>query len=109
MKRRVLTGLAIGLTAVVLAPAASASVTPAVSLDQSGGTQAASTVPLGMNLSFSPSGSDSPKDLTITLPPGLLADASVNGGACLKSSDADRAPARSAAGRSTPPASACFP
>ncbi|MGZ4215683.1 MAG: hypothetical protein ACXVHB_22845 [Solirubrobacteraceae bacterium] len=83
MKRRVLTGLAIGLTAVVLAPAASASVTPAVSLDQSGGTQAASTVPLGMNLSFSPSGSDSPKDLTITLPPGLLADASINGGACL--------------------------
>ena len=65
MKRRVLTGLAIGLTAVVLAPSsASASVTPAVSLDQSGGTQAASTVPLGMNLSFSPSGSDSPKDLT---------------------------------------------
>jgi hypothetical protein len=38
-----------------------------------------------MNLSFSPSGSDSPKDLTIGLPPGLLADASVNGGACLKS------------------------
>jgi hypothetical protein len=86
MKRRVLTGLAIGLTAVVLAPAASASVTPALSLDQSGGTRAASTVPLGMNLSFSPSGSDSPKDLTITLPPGLLANASINGGACLKTS-----------------------
>src|SRR6185437_11708323 len=86
MKRRVLTGLAIGLTAVVLAPAASASVTPALSLDQRGGTQAASTVPLGMNLSFSPSGSDSPKDLTITLPPGLLANASINGGACLKTS-----------------------
>ena len=59
--------------------------TPALTLDQSGGTQAASTVPLGMNLSFSPSGSDSPKDLTIGLPPGLLADASINGGACLKS------------------------
>jgi len=86
MKRRVLTGLAIGLTAVVLAPAASASVTPALSLDQSGGTQAASTVPLGMNLSFSPSGSDSPKDLTITLPPGLLSNASINSGACLKTS-----------------------
>jgi len=85
MRRRVLLGLAVGLTAAVLAPVASASVTPAVTLDQSGGTQAASTVPLGMNLSFSPSGSDSPKDLTIGMPPGLLADASVNGGACLKS------------------------
>ena len=86
MKRRVLIGLAVGLTAAVLAPVASASVTPALTLDQSGGTQAASTVPLGMNFSFSPSGSDSPKDLTIGLPPGLLANASVNGGACLKSS-----------------------
>ncbi|HET7048667.1 MAG TPA: hypothetical protein VFI54_10410 [Solirubrobacteraceae bacterium] len=86
MRRRVLTGLAIGLTAVVLAPAASASVTPALSLDQSGGTQAASTVPLGMNFTFSPTGGDSPKDLTIGLPAGLLADASINGGACLQSS-----------------------
>src|SRR5690348_3782432 len=86
MRRRVLIGLVVGLTAGVLAPVASASVTPALTLNQSGGTRAASTVPLGMNLSFSPSGSDSPKDLTIGLPPGLLADASVNGGACLKSS-----------------------
>jgi hypothetical protein len=85
MRRRVLIGLAVGLTAAVLTPVAAASVTPALTLDQSGGTQAASTVPLGMNLSFSPSGSDSPKDLTIGLPPGLLADASVNRGACLKS------------------------
>jgi hypothetical protein len=86
MRRRVLIGLAVGLTAAVLAPVASASVTPAVTLDQSGGTQAASTVPLGMNLSFSPSGSDSPKDLTIGMPPGVLADASIDGGACLHTS-----------------------
>jgi hypothetical protein len=86
MKRRVLIGLVVGLTAVVLTPVASASVTPALTLDQSGGTQAASAVPLGMNFTFSPTGSDSPKDLTIGLPPGLLADASINGGACLQSS-----------------------
>jgi hypothetical protein len=86
MRTPVLTGLAIGLTAVVLAPAASASVTPALSLDQSSGTQAASTVPLGMNFTFSPTGGDSPKDLTIGLPPGLLADASIDGGACIQSS-----------------------
>src|SRR5690349_16029138 len=83
MKRRVLTGLAVGLSAVVLAPAASAAVTPALSLDQSGGTTAGSTVPLGMSFTFSPTGTDSPKDLTIGLPAGLLADASINGGACL--------------------------
>jgi hypothetical protein len=65
---------------------ASASVTPALTLDQSGGTAAASTVPLGMNFKFSPSAGDTPKGLTIGLPPGLLADASVNGGACLQSS-----------------------
>lgn len=83
MKRRVLTGLAVGLSAVVFAPAASAAVTPALSLDQSGGTTAASTVPLGVSMTFSPTGSDSPKDLTIGFPAGLLADASINGGACL--------------------------
>jgi hypothetical protein len=83
MKRRVLTGLAVGLSAVVLAPGASAAVTPALSLDQSGGSTAASTVPLGMSFTFSPTGSDSPKDLTIGLPAGLLADASINHGACL--------------------------
>ena len=85
MKRRVLIGLAIGWAAAVLAPSASAAVTPTLSLDQSGGTQAASTVGLGMSFTFSPTGSDSPKDLTIGLPPGLLADASIDGGACLQS------------------------
>jgi hypothetical protein len=86
MRRRVLIGLAVGLTAAVLAPMAAASVTPALTLDQGGGTQAASTVPLGMTFNFSPSAGDTPKDLTIGLPPGLLADASINGGACLQSS-----------------------
>jgi hypothetical protein len=81
--RRVLTGLAVGLAAAILAPAASASIMPALTLDQSGGTNAGSSVPLGLNLSFSPSGSDSPKDLTFVLPAGLLANASINGGACL--------------------------
>jgi hypothetical protein len=87
MRRRVLIGLVVGLTMAVLgAASASASVTPALTLDQSGGTQAASTIPLGMSFNFSPSAGDSPKDLTIGLPPGLLADASINGGACLQSS-----------------------
>jgi hypothetical protein len=83
MRRGLLIGLVVGLTVGVLAPVASASVTPALTLDQSGGKQAASTVPLGMSFDFSPSSGDTPKDLTIGLPPGLLANASINHGACL--------------------------
>lgn len=83
--RHIVCCLAILFVAAVLAPTASASITPALSLDQSAGTSAGSTVPLGLDLKFAPSGSDSPKDLTLTLPAGLLADASVNGGACLRS------------------------
>jgi hypothetical protein len=83
MKRQVLIGLVVGLAAAAFAPAAWASITPALTLDQSGGTTAGSTVPLGMNLSFSPSSGDSPKDLTFVLPGGLLANASINHGACL--------------------------
>jgi hypothetical protein len=83
MTRRVLIGLAVGLAAVIFAPAASATITPTLSLDQSGGTKAASTVNLGMDIGFAPSGSDSPKDLTLGLPAGLLANASIDGGACL--------------------------
>ena len=78
--------LPVWMATVVLAPAASASISPAVTLDQSAGTQAGSTADLGMDLKFAPSGSDSPKDLTLSLPPGLLANASVGGGACLRTS-----------------------
>ncbi len=38
---------------------------------------------LGIDVSFSPSSGDSPKDLTVILPPGLLANAAIDGGACL--------------------------
>src|SRR5436305_4461275 len=85
--RRVLVGaMAMMAAAVVAAPAASASIAPSLTLDQSGGTAAGSTVNLGMDLKFAPSGSDSPKDLTLSLPAGLLANASIDGGACLHTS-----------------------
>ena len=82
-----LVGCACACVCAFLAPAASASITPAVTLDQSAGTHAGSTVNLGLDLTFarSPS-SDSPKDMTLNLPPGLLANASIDGGACLNSS-----------------------
>ena len=64
-----------------------ASITPAISLDQSAGKAAGATANLGVDLTFAPSGSDSPASMTLSLPPGLLADASVAGGACLKTAD----------------------
>ena len=63
-------------------PAASASISPSLTLSQSS-ANAGSTANLGMDLKFSPTGSDSPKDLTVSLPAGLLANASIDGGACL--------------------------
>jgi len=86
MFRGLLFGCAIALS---LAPAASASITPRVALDQSGGTSAGTTVPLGMDLKFAPTGSDSPKDMTLVLPAGLVSDATVNHGKCLKTHGPD--------------------
>jgi hypothetical protein len=70
-----------------LAPSAMASITPAISLDQSAGRAAGATANLGVDLTFAPSGSDSPAAMTLNLPPGLLANASLAGGACLKTAD----------------------
>jgi hypothetical protein len=70
-----------------LAASAGAAITPAISLDQSAGKAAGSTTNLGVDLTFAPSGSDSPDHMTLTLPPGLLANASVDGGSCLTTAD----------------------
>jgi hypothetical protein len=72
-----------------LAPTAGAAITPAISLDQSAGTAAGSTANLGVDLTFAPTGTDSPDHMTLNLPPGLLANASVNGGKCLTTADLD--------------------
>jgi hypothetical protein len=85
ISRRVIAGLAMVLGSAAIAPAASATIMPTVTLDQSAGKVAGSTANLGMDLKFAPTGTDSPKDLTLTLPAGLLANASIDGGACLKS------------------------
>ncbi|MHB1836363.1 MAG: hypothetical protein ACYCXW_15525, partial [Solirubrobacteraceae bacterium] len=71
----------------IAAPAASASIAPTIALDQSAGTAAGGTANLGVTLKFAPSNSDSPKDMTMVLPPGLLANASIDGGACLTTAD----------------------
>ncbi len=66
----------------VVTPAASASISPSMTLTQSS-TAAGSTANVGLDLKFAPSSGDSPKDLTVTLPPGLLANSAIDGGACL--------------------------
>lgn len=76
-----------GLAAV--APGAGAAISPSISLDQSAGTTAGSTANLGVDLKFGQQtgNSDSPDVMALTLPPGLLANASINGGACLAAAD----------------------
>jgi hypothetical protein len=87
MRRVVLLGVVTVAAISALAPAAGASVTPTLSLDQSAGTAAGSFANLGTDLKFSSPDGDTPKQLTLNLPPGLLANASINGGACLVSAD----------------------
>ncbi len=84
---KALAGLVVAIGCAGVAPAAQASITPMLFLNQSAGDHAGSTVNLGADLQFSASpGTDSPRDMTLALPPGLLANASINGGACLNSS-----------------------
>ena len=69
------------------ASAASAAITPSVSSSSPGAVTAGATGSLGLNLTFSPTGTDTPKDLTLNLPPGLLANAAIDDGGCLQTTD----------------------
>ena len=86
LRRALLVGVLAG-TMAAATPPAWGSVTPTMSLNQSAGNAAGSTANLGLDLKFTDTGTDSPQHLTINLPPGLLADASINGGSCLKTAD----------------------
>jgi hypothetical protein len=68
----------------VLAPVASAAIgAPAVTLTPSTAA-AGSTGNLGIDLKFAPTGGDTVKDLALALPAGLLANAAIDGGMCIK-------------------------
>lgn len=84
---RLATAAAVIVGVLSLAPAAGAAISPSLSLDQSAGRTAGASANLGMDLKFAPTGTDSPHNLTINLPPGLLANASINGGSCLKTAN----------------------
>lgn len=87
VRRTILTGSVLAAALASLAPPAGAAITPSVTLDQSAGTTAGRTANLGMDLKFAPTGTDSPDHMTINLPPGLLANATIDRGACLHTAD----------------------
>ena len=87
LRRHALVGVLTVAGMAAMAPGAWASITPTLTLDQSGGTAAGSTANLGVDLKFAPTGTDSPDAMTLLLPPGLLANASIDGGACLATAD----------------------
>src|SRR3979409_2480543 len=87
MCRRALIVAAVLAGTTAVAPAAGASTTPTLSLDQSAGKTAGSTANLGLDLKFVDPGTASPHNLTPNLPPGLLANASINGGSCLNTAN----------------------
>lgn len=86
-RRSALLGALVVLATAVFAQGAQASTSATVSLDQSAGTQAGAFQNLGMDIKFTNSSGDSPDAMTIALPPGLLANATVNGGKCLQTAD----------------------
>ena len=82
--RRAVLALPLALVLVAGTPSlAAASITPSLTAAPSS-TAAGSSVSLSTDVKFAPTSTDSPKDLTLSLPAGLLSDASINGGACLK-------------------------
>lgn len=83
--RRTMIAISAVLAMALLASAASAAITPTLTLDQTAGTTAASTTKLGLDITLAPTGGDTIKDLSLQLPPGLLPNAMVDGGACLGS------------------------
>jgi hypothetical protein len=90
VRRLALPGLVV-LGALASASAASAAITPTVSSPSSAAVTAGATGNLGLTLKFAPTGTatamDTPKDLTLNLPPGLLANAAIDKGGCLQTAD----------------------
>jgi hypothetical protein len=84
-RRRALLGLVSAVAALAAIPAAaSAAITPALTVTPASTTAGSSTT-IGFDAKFSPTTGDSVKDVTLALPPGLLANENIAGGACLAS------------------------
>jgi hypothetical protein len=82
--RAMLASFVVLLAVAALPSAASAASLPlSVGISQPGGNAAGSTAPVGIYSTFGTTAGDQLKDVTIQLPPGLLVNEEVNGGACL--------------------------
>jgi hypothetical protein len=91
LPRLALAGIAAAMVAFTFASGASAAVTPTVTPSSTAPLKAGATGNLGLDLTFAPTGSDSPKDLTLNLPPGLLSNVAIDDGGCLKTADIETA------------------
>jgi hypothetical protein len=114
MRQRALAGIVVLIGMAALAPAASASVTASMSVTTSTPVAAGSNGSLGLDLKFTPSSTagvynDSPDDLTLNLPPGVLANASIDGGACLQTADTTGSACQLGSGTVTAYASGAVP
>jgi hypothetical protein len=85
-RRLVLPGL-VGLAVLASASAASAAITPSISSTSVTPLTAGGTGNVELTLKFAPTSTDSPKDLTLNLPPGLLTNAAIDNGGCLQTTD----------------------
>ncbi|MGI8716180.1 MAG: hypothetical protein ACR2NR_23955 [Solirubrobacteraceae bacterium] len=107
--RSVVPGVLVLIGMAALAPSAGASITPTLTLYQSAGRTAGSTTDLGLDLKFAPTGTDSPDQMALNLPSGLLANASIDGGACLTMTDLDDAACQVGTGTVTAVADSSVP
>src|ERR1700722_11676101 len=92
MRGRVLMGIVVLAGLIGFAPAGSASGTASISVTSSTPVAAGSTGNLVLDLKLTPSMSgaaynDAPQSVTLNLPPGVLANASIDNGQCLKTTD----------------------
>lgn len=88
----VLLGFIAAAAACAALPAiALADFTASLSLDQSAGTMAGRSPAIGFDERFGSTSGDGVKTVSLTLPPGLFANGSIDGGGCLLSSSANAA------------------
>jgi hypothetical protein len=81
--RRALVGLATAAAVLALPAIASATITPALTVTPTNTTAGTNPATVGFDAKFAPSATDGVKDFSFSLPPGLLANADLAGGACL--------------------------
>src|ERR1700722_17960414 len=85
-RRLAVPGLVV-LGVLIPASAASAAITPSVSPSSSAALTAGATGNLGLTLKFAPTGNDTPQDVNLNLPGGLLASPLIDIDACLQTTD----------------------